>query len=166
MSAESAAPRARDCRFQTADWGTLPGGKAGAGLMDLITIEKVEVAPGVWSLTLRGSVDASNVAKLEGVATELLQSGARSLFIVLRKAEYVSSTGFSFFLKIADEAAARGGKVVFVGSPPSIKGIFKLLGLEGVLAFAADETAALALLTRPESQEMPQSRRDGGTGPN
>jgi anti-anti-sigma factor len=120
--------------------------------MELLGLEKAELSPGIWSLALRGSLDASNVATLEAAASEILAGGARNLLIILRKAEFVSSTGFSSLVKITDLAAANGGKVVFVASPSRIQAIFKVLGLERVLSFAPDENAALEFLSsRPSA---------------
>jgi anti-anti-sigma factor len=114
--------------------------------MNLLVIDRADLGKGVWALGIRGSLDASNVNSFVEAAAALIGQGARHVLIELREAQYVSSTGFGSFLKVVDDAAERQGRVVFVGVPPSIKGIFKLLGLESALSFAPDRETALTFL--------------------
>ena len=114
--------------------------------MNLLAIDRADLGKGVWALGIRGSLDASNVNSFAEAAAALIGQGARDVLIELREAQYVSSAGFGGFLKVVDDAAERRGRVVFVGVPPSIKGVFKLLGLETALAFAPDRQTALTYL--------------------
>jgi anti-anti-sigma factor len=125
--------------------------------LNLLKLHTVEISDGVCAVSLKGSLDASNVESFEAAARGALEKGARNLLIDLVGAEYVSSTGFSSFLKIGDEAAARGGRIIFVGTPSPIRGIFKVLGLERALAFAADTAAAMAFLSTISGEERPAS---------
>ena len=115
-------------------------------MANLLKVHKAELDKGVWALSLRGSVDASNIEAVVTAAGEVLETGARHLLVDLENAEYVSSAGFSGFLRMVDQVAEKGGKIIFVSTPPKIWEIFKILGLERELSFAADAPAALTVL--------------------
>ena len=96
--------------------------------------------------SLKGSLDASNLESFSTAARGAFEKGSG----------ISSSTGFSSFLMVGDLAApGGGGRIVFVATPVPIKAIFKVLGLEDALAFAADAPAALAFLAAAsvDSQE-------------
>src|SRR5690242_2590734 len=101
--------------------------------MSQLTVDVVEISPGTWCLAVKGSLDASNLGAFTLPAGEVIARGAKHVLLELQDAKYVASSGFGAFLKLVDETSERQGKVVFVGVPPSIKSIFRLLGLERTL---------------------------------
>jgi anti-sigma B factor antagonist len=114
--------------------------------MKLLRVHKTPVEKGVWALSLHGSVDASTIEEVVSAANEVLDAGARHVLLDLGNTDYVSSAGFSAFLRIADQAAEKDGKIVFLSTPSRVREVFKILGLENELSFAPDAQAALVLL--------------------
>jgi len=115
-------------------------------MANLLRVHKTELEKGIWALSLHGSVDASNIEAVASAAGEVLEAGARHVLFDLEKTDYVSSAGFSAFLRIADQVAEKDGKIVFVSTPSRVREIFKILGLERALSFAPDAPAALTNL--------------------
>jgi anti-sigma B factor antagonist len=115
-------------------------------MANLLRVHKIELEKGVWALSLHGSVDASTTQAVVSAAGEVLEAGARHVLFDLEKAEYVSSAGFSAFLRISDQVAEKGGKIIFVSTPSRVREIFRILGLESELSFLPDAPAALTHL--------------------
>ncbi len=129
--------------------------------MNLLRVHKVQLEKGVWALSLHGSVDASNIEAVMSSAGEVLDAGARHVLLDLGNADYVSSAGFSAFLRIADQVAEKGGKIIFLATPSRIREVFRILGLEAELSFAPDAPAALVHLRSlaGDDGEKPTSAR-------
>lgn len=116
--------------------------------MDQIKIETSEMAPGIWEIRLKGSLDWSNFSKVEKAVDEIFKKGVYKLVVNLRETKYISSAGFGCFISSLDTAMKNNGDIVFASTPPEILDVFNILGLSKILRFADDEKAALAQLKK------------------
>lgn len=114
--------------------------------MSHFRIQTVEITPEVSQLRIGGTVDASNIMMLKTAIDVLFGKGVYKLLVDLKEAEWVSSSGFGFFITSLDIAREHGGNIVFVPAPTQIRLIADLLGLSGVLSCADDIEMGLAML--------------------
>lgn len=114
--------------------------------MSHFRIQALEITPEVFQVRIGGTVDASNIVMLKSAIDVVFAKGIYKQLVDLKEAEWVSSSGFGFFITSVDVARANGGDIVFVPSPPQIRMIADLLGLSGVLSCADDLESGLAIL--------------------
>ena len=115
---------------------------------DHIKLESTEAAPGVWEITIVGSLDWSNFGKVEEIIESVFKKGVYNLILNLKGTKYISSAGFGCFISSLDTAMKHGGDLVFASTPPEIQDVFNILGLTRILHFADDTKAALAMLKK------------------
>lgn len=113
--------------------------------MQNIKVETAEIAPGVHKVSLEGSLDWTNFARVEAALDDLFKKGIYKIVVNLRHTKYISSAGFGCFISSLDTAMKKNGDIIFAGTPPEIQDVFNILGLSKILRFADDEKAALAM---------------------
>jgi hypothetical protein len=79
-----------------------------------------ELEPGIWIISPRGSLAGSDLDALAKSVEDVLGHDARGLLLDLQAADVASTPDLTRFLRIVDQAAFRGARTVFVGSPPSL----------------------------------------------
>jgi len=114
--------------------------------MQNIKVETTELAPGIHQVSLEGSLDWTNFARVEAAIDDLFKKGIYKIIVNLRQTKYISSAGFGCFISSLDTAMKKNGDIIFAGTPPEIQDVFNILGLSKILRFAENEKAALALL--------------------
>ena len=113
-----------------------------------IKLSTSEVGPGVWEITIEGSLDWSNFGMVEQVIESVFKKGVYKLIVNLATTKYISSAGFGCFISALDTAMKHDGDLVFACTPPEIQDVFNILGLTRILHFADDTKSALAMLTK------------------
>ena len=113
-----------------------------------IKLSTAEMAPGVWQVTIEGSLDWSNFGMVEQIFESVFKKGSYKLIVNLESTKYISSAGFGCFISSLDTAMKHDGDLVFAYTPPDIQDVFNILGLTRILHFADDTKAALAMLSK------------------
>jgi anti-sigma B factor antagonist len=109
----------------------------------MLKIQRIQSTPKTWVLSLQGSVDSSNVADLQDAIDTAFQNNIHRLVIDLARVEFVASSGFGCFLTSRDQAIENGGDLGFSAARVQVREIFNLMGLDQLLLFFPDVTAAL-----------------------
>ena len=116
--------------------------------MSLISVETTELAPGVWSIRLRGEMDASNLAQLKVAFSKIYAQKLYRIVLNLSEIKYLSSSAIGVIIGGFTTAVKNGGRLVLVATPPSVLEVLRLIGLGAVLSFAPDEKSALLKLEK------------------
>ena len=115
---------------------------------DTLLVQSFPVNPWAWIVRLQGSIDASNVALLDGTLTRLFERGVARIAIDLGEVPFMSSSAYCCLLSAHDRARRSGGIVVFVRPSPTIQDVFSMLGFPTGLSFAEDFIEARTRLAR------------------
>jgi anti-anti-sigma factor len=94
-------------------------------------------------LSIRGSVDYSNVSYLRAALETLLIRDLRRIVVDLSRAVYLASCALSALLSAHDKAEAASKRLVFAATPAPIRKVLDLLGLTQVLRLEATVPSAL-----------------------
>ena len=116
--------------------------------MDHIKVETAELEDGVYELSIDGSLDWSNFAKVETAIESIFTKNVFKIVVNLKQCRYISSAGFGCFISSLDTAMKNNGDLVFASTPAEIQDVFNILGLSKILRFAEDAQAALALFRK------------------
>ena len=104
-----------------------------------------ELEPGIWIITPRGSLAGTDLDALAKSVEDVLGHDARGLLFDFQATDVASTPDLGRFLKIVDQAAFRGARSVFVGSPPSLTTLIQTRK-ESQREFAPNIFAGRALL--------------------
>jgi anti-anti-sigma factor len=115
---------------------------------ETLLVQSFPVNPWAWIVRLQGSLDASNVALLDGTLTRLFDRGIARIAIDLGDVPFMSSSAYCCLLGAHDRARRSGGIVVFVRPSSSIRDVFSILGFPTGLSFAEDFIEARTRLAR------------------
>jgi anti-sigma B factor antagonist len=96
-------------------------------------------------LRLIGEVDASNSILLDQSMQEILDQGATVLLIDGTELEYISSAGLGVFMSYLDDFSERGIRFAIFGLNEQVNEVFKILGLDRLIAIAPDLSTASTL---------------------
>ena len=116
--------------------------------MSLISVETTELAPSVWSIRLRGEMDASNLTLLRGAFDKIYSQKLYRIVLNLSAIKYLSSSAIGVIIGGFTTAVKNGGRLVLVATPPAVLEVLRLIGLGTVLSFAPDEKSALMKLEK------------------
>ena len=116
--------------------------------MPLMSIETVELAPKIWCIRIRGELDSSNLHKVKAAFDQIFGKKTYHVVINLEKTKYVASSGIGCLIGGFTTAIKNGGRLVMASTPLQVMEVFNLIGLDGVLRFAKDETSALEHFSR------------------
>jgi anti-anti-sigma factor len=115
---------------------------------DTLLVESFPVNPWAWIVRLQGSIDASNVAHLEGTLGRIFERGVTRIAVDLGEVPFAGSAAYCCLLAAHDRARRKGGTVVFVRPTSTIRDVFSTLGFPTGLVFAEDFIEARTKLAR------------------
>jgi anti-anti-sigma factor len=115
---------------------------------DTLLVQSFPVNPWAWIIRLQGSIDASNVAILEGTLSRIFDGGVTRIAIDLGDVPFMSSAAYCCLLAAHDRAGRNGGILVFVRPSSIIRDVFSILGFPTGLSFAEDFIEARTRLAR------------------
>ncbi len=95
-------------------------------------------------LSLFGEVDASNSVILDEAIQELVASGIKSLLIDGKNLEYISSAGLGVFMSYIEDFQDQGISMKICELSPRVFEVFRILGLDQLIAIYPDRASALA----------------------
>ena len=95
-------------------------------------------------LRLIGEVDASNSILLDQSMQEILEQGATVLLIDGTELVYISSAGLGVFMSYLDDFSERGVRFAIFGLNDQVGEVFKILGLDRLIAIVPDKSTAIA----------------------
>ena len=116
--------------------------------MSLISVETTELKPSIWSIRLRGEMDASNLTLLRGAFDQIYSQKLYRIVLNLSAIKYLSSSAIGVIIGGFTTAVKNGGRLVLVATPPAVLEVLRLIGLGTVLSFAPDEKSALLKLEK------------------
>ena len=106
-----------------------------------------EVKEGVLIINLSGSLLSDERRK---PVTELLEKnlaeGTKKVLIGMRDVKFINSTGLAVLLGASSIIRGAGGKLALAGAPDQTKQLIKMIKLEAMFPFQADEAAGIAFL--------------------
>ena len=109
---------------------------------------EIDVAPhdGFTVLIPRGDIDVATAARLKEAVTELLVAGDLDVLVDLAEVEFIDSTGLGALVGSRRRALALNGSFALVCAEQHLLKVFRLTGLDKVLAIAGtvEEAAAAA----------------------
>lgn len=94
--------------------------------------------------TLRGRLDSTNAATIEGELLGKVNGGSGGLVLDFSGLDYISSAGLRVVLVVAKRMKQAGGSFVLAGLQPHIKDVFEIAGFLSILEVAGNKTEALA----------------------
>jgi anti-sigma B factor antagonist len=97
-------------------------------------------------LSIEGSVDLSNVARLKETFEGLFAKGVYKIVLDLEKVTFIASAGLGCLLTARDVVLKHAGNMVFSGTNAKVREVFDLLGITSLLRFAPDLAQAQAQL--------------------
>lgn len=95
-------------------------------------------------LSLFGEVDASNSVILDEAIQELVASGSKSLLIDGKNLEYISSAGLGVFMSYIEDFQDQGISMKICELSPRVFEVFRILGLDQLIAIYPDRASAFA----------------------
>jgi len=112
----------------------------------MLQVVPVQYGSDTWVLVVRGSVDYSNVTKLQEALDGLFAKGVFRIIFDMEQVSFIASAGFACLLRARDVVTEHGGGIVFAGTHSRVREIFDLLGITSILRFAPDLGGALVQL--------------------
>ena len=111
--------------------------------MALIAVETTELTPKVWCIRIKGEMDSSNLDRVKSAFDEIFSRKVYQVVVNLERTKYVASSGIGCLIGGFTTAIKNGGRLVMASTPLQVMEVLTLIGLDGVLRFAKDETSAL-----------------------
>jgi anti-anti-sigma factor len=112
----------------------------------MASIETAELAPRIWGIRLNGEVDSSNLAALKTTFEQIFARKVYKIVLNLGAIKYLSSSAIGVIIGGFTTAVKNRGRLVLATTPQQVMEVLRLIGLETVLSFAADEGEALRML--------------------
>lgn len=101
---------------------------------------------GIFSFSINGKLDFSNVSKAEKTIWEWLAQGELHFTGDLSGLDYISSAGLSLLLKLYKEVKSRGGVFVIHGLNSMIRNIMEIAGFEELIPICGDAETAVEMI--------------------
>ena len=95
------------------------------------------VVCGRHTLVLRGELDLSQSAEVEGLLQQVCSNGTRGITLDLSGLTFMGSTGLRVVLLARDLCRERGYEFGVVPGPASVQRVFEVTGLTGIIPFEA-----------------------------
>jgi anti-anti-sigma factor len=113
------------------------------------------------ALTLAGKLGHGEVEALQSFLTAYLGSGGRFLVLDVSKVVHACSTPLGLLVKVADDLTKRGGGLALVATPPKLRIVIEMLGLDAFFLLCDDlQDAVRALPHRAERLEATRVQRE------
>ena len=91
-----------------------------------------------------GEVDVYTAPTLDDELTRLIDDGAASLVVDLSGVDFLDSTGLSVLVKALERLRDRGGRLDVVVTAERVAKVFRITGLDAMLALHGSLAEALA----------------------
>jgi anti-anti-sigma factor len=116
-------------------------------------LTKLEGTPGVIRLSCEGEITQQTIPPGQDPLEQAVGAGGFSSVVLLNleKTHYIDSSGISWLLIRHKHFLQAGGRLVLHSVPPLVDQVLRLLKMYLVLNIAADEAAALALVSEGKS---------------
>lgn len=101
---------------------------------------------GVLLLKLSGRLDAETAPALQTAVLARVEGGETSIVLDLQDLQYVSSAGLRVVLMAAKRLQEAGGKLVVCSLQDGVLEVFRVSGMNAIIATADDRAGALAAL--------------------
>ena len=108
----------------------------------------LEYVDTVAVVSVRGSVDASTIEELRRALEPLCEQSGIRLVLDCTDLAYVNSLGFGLLFKLSQVCRQQQGRMVLANVRDKLRAVFKILGLEKLVAFYPTTAEALALIGR------------------
>lgn len=82
------------------------------------------------ALTLAGTLGRSEVEALQAFLTRYLEAGGRFLVLDVSRVVHACSPPLAVLVKVADDLLKRGGGLALVATPPKLRIVIEMLGLD------------------------------------
>jgi len=107
----------------------------------------VRVSSTAYVLEVGGELDLYTAPRLSSQAGELIALGATGLVVDLTETTFVDSTALHVLLDARKGVRAEGGELVVVCPSSSLRRIFEITGVDGLLLLCGSVEAALETLS-------------------
>ncbi len=106
-----------------------------------------EIKEGVLIINLSGSLLTDELRKpVAEVLEKNLSEGTKKVLIGMRDVKFINSTGLAVLLGASSIIRGGGGKLALCSAPDQTKQLIKMIKLEPMFPFQADEAAGIAFL--------------------
>ena len=106
-----------------------------------------ETKEGVLIINLSGSLLTDELRKpVSELLEKSIAGGVNKLLLNLRDVKFINSTGLAVLLGASSIVRAGGGKLALCSAPDQTKQLIKMIKLEPMFPFQADEAAGIAFL--------------------
>lgn len=93
-----------------------------------LTVTSVEKQPGIFVVSVFGSLDTTSHQTLEKKLDYLIANGAAKVITLdMKEVEYISSMGVRVILKTKKELTRRGGSLLIAHMQPQIRRVFEII---------------------------------------
>lgn len=99
---------------------------------------------GYHILILEGEVDASNSVLLDESIQQLITEGSQAILVDGRGLEYISSAGLGVFMSYLEDFQEKEIDFRIFGLSEKVLEVFKILGLNQLMAIFPDKSTALS----------------------
>lgn len=108
----------------------------------LIETEKEE---GCLIIAVEGDVDAGSSILLDEALNRAMSDNETKILVSCEKLNYISSAGLGVFMSYLQDFDDKEIKMVLYGMSDKVKNVFKILGLEDLIAIVNDKQSAIQL---------------------
>lgn len=103
------------------------------------------IVEGIRRVALAGRLDTAGVGAGELGFTAMVVGSPTPVMVDLGAVSFVASLAVRMFISTARSLDRKGGKLVLYGANEAVTEIIETMGLDEIVAVAADEAGALAL---------------------
>lgn len=113
--------------------------------MEILTSKKNQS----YLVKLRGELDAQTAADTEKVLTEIIKLNPLEVQVDCKELKYVSSRGLGVFVALLQEIQEKNIHFCLFNMSPSVKNVFRVLGLNGILSINPESQTLSEPLNKP-----------------
>lgn len=95
-------------------------------------------------LIIRGEVDASNSVMLDEAIQKMISEGSKSILVDGHGLDYISSAGLGVFMSYLEDFQENNIQLKIFALTPQVFEVFRILGLDQLIAILPDKNAALS----------------------
>lgn len=111
--------------------------------MEILTSKR----PLGYVVRLRGELDARTATDVEKVLGELIKLRPRELLVDCQDLRYISSRGLGVFVALFQEIQEKDIRFCLFNLSPSVKNVFRVLGLNEILTIIPERSSLPEALT-------------------
>ncbi|MHA7131333.1 STAS domain-containing protein [Algoriphagus namhaensis] len=95
-------------------------------------------------IRIQGEIDASNSVQLDEAIQTAFQSGGKRILVDCTELDYISSAGLGVFMSYLEDFKEEGVSFKIFGLSDKVFEVFKILGLDQLIAIYPDKTTAVS----------------------